>query len=39
MNGEDGVMQKIRKLGHEGVPETLEVSQHPIAHYTRAEDR
>ncbi len=31
MNNEDGVVQKIRKTGHEGVPETLEVR--AVAHF------
>ncbi len=31
MNNEDGVVQKIRKTGHEGVPETSEV--HTAMHF------
>ncbi len=31
MNNKDGVMQKIRKTGHEGVPEMLEVR--TVAHF------
>ena len=31
MNNKDGVVQKIRKTGHEGVPEMSEV--HTIAHF------
>ena len=31
MNDEDGVMNKIRKTGHEGVPETSEV--HTAMHF------
>ncbi len=32
MNDEDGVMNKIRKTGHEGVPETSEVR--TIVHFS-----
>jgi hypothetical protein len=31
MNGEDGVVQKVREMGHERVPETAEV--HAIVHF------